>query len=319
VTAPAHTRLSEIQNLALAQGLWLPVGLPGLGCLPGLDHDPLLEDLLDHLACGPALYAAGTAREYLLESWAEAGPGEIFHSGAPVFKNVAGFGLHHMLCGSAGVYVKHLAATLQLRPRPECAQMLHLVNEQSDAPDPRPLWSWLGQRQGTTAGSWAVVDPAEGIFLLLAGRDRAWDLGRSPGAVAELLGSAGWRLVSQVTMPFAQATEFLRTGGLPGWACGGPDWSSLAPLPAGQDERGLPTSIAHLRQGATGRSWVPGLTVPLSQWHLDPVVVKGELTLPACPPAGVPLAVLQGLKGVFDPQGRRPQPDWLFPGEVTGV
>jgi glycolate oxidase len=315
VTAPADTRLSALQDLALARGLWVPLGLPGTGDLPGLAHDPRLVDLLDHLSPGPALFAAGTTREYLLESWAETGTGEVFHGGAPVFKNVAGYGLHHMLCGSGGMYARHLAATLQLRPRPECAQLLHLVTDSDAAPGLGQVWEWLGRRQGTTAGSWGVFDPPDGLFLLLAGRDRSWDLGRSPAAAIERLGPAGWRLAEHRLVPFAEAVVFLESGGLPAWALGGTTWSSLAPRPGAVAEPALPVAMPFVRQAVTGRTWVPGVAESSDQWQVDVVLKDGTLTLPPPPPAGVPLSLLRGIKNVLDPHGCRPTPEWLTRGE----
>ncbi len=311
VTAPAETRLSEIQAQVLARGLWLPVGIPGSGTAYGVQYDPTVGELLDHLNCGPALFAAGTARDFLLESWAETGGGEVFHSGAPVFKNVAGYGLHHALCGSGGVFVRHLAATFALRPRPERALIMHLDPGGKAGLDLDPLRNWLADTRGGVAESQVVVDPDEGVFVIVAGRDRPWDLGRVAAGLSARFGPAGWCVTTRREVPFAETASLLTAGHLPAWLLGAPQWTSLAPLPTNRIRVGLAAGTRHLRQARSGRCWVPGSAPDLPGWRAEPFIANGRvLPLPA-PAAGVPVALLRGLKTLFDPGGKWPTPTWL--------
>jgi len=311
VTAPAETRLSRIQDEALARGLWLPVGIAGTGTAYGLGYDPSVGELLDHLAAGPALFASGTARDYLLESWAETGTGTLFHAGAPVFKNVAGYGLSQALCGSGGVLVRHLAGTFALRPRPERALVVHLSPEPSTARDLAPLWPWLAARTGGIAEAQVVVDPDEGVFVLVAGRDRQWDLGQVADQLRERLGPAGWRVNIRYEATFAEVPSLLTTDTLPDWSLAAADWTSVAPLLTNTALAGLGAGVRHLRQGRSSRCWVPGPVAQLDHWHAEPFIAGGTVTSLPAPAPGVPVATLRALKCLFDPDEVLPSPTWL--------
>lgn len=311
VSAPGQTRLSAIQEQAFARGLWLPVGVPGNGRDFGLGYDPTVNELLDHLAVGPALFASGTARDFLLESWAEAGDGEIFHCGAPVFKNVAGYGLAHMLCGSGGVFVDHLAATFALRPRPEKAMVVHLKKTPEATGDLDPLLQWLATRAGGMAEAQILVDPERGVLVLIAGRERSWDLGAVAAELSACLGPAGWEVATKAEAPFAAVGTWLTTDIFPAWALNGTHWSTAAPLPTHESTRGLGLDTRHVRQARTGRCWLPGAGEPLPGWQVEPFVVDGVVAPLPQPAAGVPVPMFTALKNIFDPASKRPAPTWL--------
>jgi len=324
VTVPAATRLSQIQTQAMAKGLWLPVGVPGAGADYGLGYNPTVGELLAHLTAGPSLFASGTARDYLLESWLEVGDGEILHSGAPVFKNVAGYDLSHMLCGSGRVFAKHLAATFALRPRPERALILRLNPAQTSdgvvarlaGRDPAPLLAWLTARHGGMTETQLVVDPIDGVFAVVAGRDRPWDLGRIADELAAAAGAAGWRLVDRCEVPFADVATLLTTDCLPAWALAGSEWTAVAPLPTHRETAGLTGRTRHLRQIPSGRCWVPGPVSAVPGWQVDPFIRAGSVTPLPRPAAGVPVALLRELKNIFDPGRIRPTPAWLDAAEA---
>jgi len=311
VTAPGTMRLSALQCEALTHGLWLPVGLPGNGNVPGLGHDPTVTQLLDHLAVGPTLLGTGSTRDFLLESWAETGAGEVFHSGAPVFKNVAGYDLHHMLCGSGGFYVRHLAATFQLRPRPEQVLVLHLTSVGGEAGDLAPLWVWLAGRSGRLAAPQAVVDPRTGVHVLVAGRDRPWDLGRVPTELEALMQPRGWSVAVVSAMTFGETNNLLAQDVLPDWSVAAGDWTSLSPWPNADRTPGAPGPARFVRQGRPDRLWVPEARETAEDWFADPLIVAGAVSEPPPPCADVPLRLLRRLKRVFDPQYVLPTPPWL--------
>ncbi len=315
VTAPAATRLSAIQEQALARGFWLPVGLPGQAEAYGLGHDPTVAELLDHLVPGPSLFASGTARDFLLESWAATGDGQLFHSGAPVFKNVAGYGLPQMLCGSGGLFVRHLAATFALRPRPERALVLKLVGSATDL---SPLWAWLATRNDGLAEAQVAVDPDEGVFVLITGRDRPWDLGQARDDLAACLSPDGWQVTVAQAGPFAEMAGWLAGSELPPWLLSSPQWNSLAPCTTQlTTDNGLDSADRHLRQAQSGLTWTPDALPSESCWRSEMVTSKGALTGLSRPTPGVPLPILQGLKNVFDPDGALPCPAWLASKEAS--
>ncbi len=315
VTAPASTRLSVIQEQALERGLWVPVGLAGTADAYGLAHDPTVGELLDHLLAGPLLFASGTARDFLLESWAATGAGEVFHCGAPVFKNVAGYGLAHMLCGSGGVYVRHLAATFALRPHPESAVVLRLQSIDEPAPeglgDLAALWTWLATRNDRLADSQVASDPQHGVFVFLAGRNRSWDLAQAADELQAMLGPDVWRVKVDYSGSFAEVGRWLADAPLPPWMLSAATWSTLAPLPENTNSVGIDRAANYFRQAQSGLTWVPGSAPSLPGWHAEKVIGDGLMTGSPPPAPDIPVHLLRRLKTIFDPAAQLVCPDWL--------
>jgi len=99
---------------------------------------------------------------------------------------------------------------------------------------------------------------------------------------------------------------------LPSWARSGPDWTLLAMR---EERPDWPRPRRFIWQCRGDLLWVPAVfnEEPVG-WFADNVFRDGRLQPLPRPPAGVPVNLLQGLKSLFDPQGRLPAPSWL--GEV---
>jgi len=120
LTCLAGTPLAEIesaltvknQQLAFEPGDWGPIyGAPvGQSTIGGV------------LACnlsGPRRLKAGAARDHFLGVTAVSGRGEIFKAGGKVVKNVTGYDLPKLLCGSHGTLAVMAEVTLKVLPAPE--------------------------------------------------------------------------------------------------------------------------------------------------------------------------------------------------------
>ena len=323
VTAPAGVSLAEIQAAVMPRGLWVPVGAwrtrPAGGW--GLGSAGTVGDLVNDLVSGPTLGAAGTARDFLLEIWAETGGGRRFHTGAPVFKNVAGFGLAQALCGSGGILARPLAATFPLRPRPAGLAVL-ACGAPGGIPtgDLEPLLRKLRDRRGGASGAVAVIDGGrEGlvqeVVLMVPGRSRPWDLDSLLRDLTGLADRAGLAVSTRVIEDFIPGTEDAMALGPVGlWAVGSASWTLMAPRRAAPGAQAplLPTGANRVVwQADSGLCWCPDPLDSDGDWFADGVCRRG-MTAPLPQPDGqVPLGILRGLKSLFDPEGKLACPPWL--------
>ena len=324
VTAPASASLGAIQAEALARGFWIPLGLlpaRGIAGGRGLGAQATVGEFVENLGVGPALLAGGVVRDFLLEYWGETGTGEIFHTGAPVFKNVIGYGLAAALCGSGRLLAKTLAATFQLRPLPDALAIWRLKGGGSQDPD--ALLALLDQLLAWNhglAGPTCIFDPADpaagwSLTILLAARDTSWDLDQKHAAIQAGPWASELELVLHRRWPFGQAAKVLAEEFLPLWALDQPDWCQLSPLPEARLRPGWQAEPAQLGraiwQGTPWGWWVPTVEAVLADWHADVFSRNGQVTEVAAPGPGVDLGLLRRLKEACDPDSRLTCPSWL--------
>ena len=313
VSAPADASLAHLQREALERGFWIPVGVLARDEGIGLGRGTTVGNLVAELLAGPGFCSAGTARDYLLELWAETGDGHVFHTGAPVFKNVAGYDLVHMLCGSGRVWAQPKAATFQLRPVPESLGYWHFPlssDELGDAARLDRLADYLCGRHDNLGGPMMIVDTGSGsVVVLVPGRSRPWDLGQVGEDLTSLLGKPG----EHIELPFPRAGELLTDDLVPAWALNSGDWTFLASLPDQEPGTGIrPQGMGRFIWQSTPRLvWSPGPETSCPGWHADRLFSGGRVQPPCPPTAGVPLDFLKKMKTLFDPTGALETPEWL--------
>ena len=113
ITARAGTPLSEIENALSKQGQMLGFEPP---------HFAETTTLGGTIACnfsGPRRPYRGAARDYVLGSTIINGKGEQLHFGGEVMKNVAGYDVSRLMCGSLGTLGLLLDVSIKVVPKPE--------------------------------------------------------------------------------------------------------------------------------------------------------------------------------------------------------
>ena len=332
VTAAADVSLAELQAEALERNLWLPVGLSEAvseGTGPGLGRDRTIGSVVEHILHSPTLLAGGSARDYLLEHWAETGDGRLLHAGAPVFKNVAGYNLAQMLCGSGRVLATAKGATFQLRPAPEMLGVWRFgipVARAGIRDALQPVLHLLATRDTTLGGPVCVVDKYDegtgSITILAPGRDRIWDLGELDTQLRTGLASAGMALIDHDRVPFGCWRKSLKL--LPDWARSQADWTVSTRRSSIQTEKGESSDNGERQnllppepwnrliwQAAPRLVWRPGTTPETTLWYSDHCYTGGYPTPLPETDLDVPQDLLVGLKRLFDPEGRLDNPPWL--------
>lgn len=145
ITARAGTRLAEINAALAARGQHLAFEPPEFG-------DGTLGGAIASGLSGPARMSAGAVRDFVLGVRLLDGRGRLLRFGGQVMKNVAGFDVSRLLCGSFGSLGMLLEVSLKVLPRPMADLSLHFECDQAQAT--RQVNAWIGQALPITASCW---------------------------------------------------------------------------------------------------------------------------------------------------------------------
>jgi glycolate oxidase FAD binding subunit len=191
-------------------------------------------------ASGPRRLRFGAPRDRILGARFVLADGTIARSGGKVVKNVAGYGIHRLLCGSHGALAVIVEASLKLAPAPEDRVALVFHADRAALADAR-RWAILPRREPAAV---TVLSPG------LASRAGV----APPGACAVIVGleDDGPRNAEQeAALTRALGTPAARMAGGPVAAL----WRELASLQAGANGTtwttadNTPAAIAALEGG----------------------------------------------------------------------
>jgi glycolate oxidase FAD binding subunit len=122
MTVRAATPMREIESVLNAANQMLPFEPPDMGHILG-QHSTgsggSIGGIIATNLSGPRRLTAGAARDYLLGFEAISGRGERFKSGGKVMKNVTGYDLSKLMCGSFGTLAVMDEITLKTLPASE--------------------------------------------------------------------------------------------------------------------------------------------------------------------------------------------------------
>jgi glycolate oxidase FAD binding subunit len=118
--AQAGTPLAHITAALAENRQQLAFEPPDLGPLLGAAPDSAtLGGIIACNLAGPRRLSAGAARDHILGFHAVSGRGEMFKSGGRVVKNVTGFDLGKLMCGSFGTLAVMTEVTVKVLPAAE--------------------------------------------------------------------------------------------------------------------------------------------------------------------------------------------------------
>jgi glycolate dehydrogenase FAD-binding subunit len=116
-TVEAGVRLSELETALELHGQRLSLDPPG---------DPSVGSLLAENVSGPLRHRFGAPRDLVLGVTLVLADGTIANAGGKVVKNVAGYDLGRLVCGSRGRLALIARASFRLHPLPQASQTLVL-------------------------------------------------------------------------------------------------------------------------------------------------------------------------------------------------
>jgi glycolate oxidase FAD binding subunit len=137
LTARCGTPLSEVEATLGAREQILAFEPPAFGA------DPTIGGVIAAGLSGPRRPYAGAARDFVLGARLLAASGEVLRFGGQVMKNVAGFDVSRLLCGSLGILGVITEVSLKVLPRPRMEQTLRLELPAAAAVESFNRWAAL--------------------------------------------------------------------------------------------------------------------------------------------------------------------------------
>jgi glycolate oxidase FAD binding subunit len=120
VTVEAGMTVARLQEALAENGQWLPID-------PPLPEKVTVGGIIAANLSGPVRLSQGTIRDFLIGLKVVQANGIMIKGGGRVVKNVAGYDLPKLYCGSFGTLGVIVEATFKVRPRPEAQAVLSLT------------------------------------------------------------------------------------------------------------------------------------------------------------------------------------------------
>ena len=121
-TVESGVRLSELRAVLAAAGQRLSLDPPG---------DPTIGALLAQNVSGPLRHRFGAPRDLVLGATLVLADGTIASAGGKVVKNVAGYDLARLVCGSEGRLAFIARASFRLHPLPKASQTVVVDSDEA--------------------------------------------------------------------------------------------------------------------------------------------------------------------------------------------
>ena len=148
ITARCGTPLSEVERALEKNDQFLAFEPPAFG------SDPTLGGIIATGLSGPRRMYSGAARDFMLGATLLDGRGEILRFGGQVMKNVAGFDVSRLLCGSLGILGVITEVSLKVLPKPRAEATLRFEMPARQAIETFNKWS--GQPLPLSGAAWCT-------------------------------------------------------------------------------------------------------------------------------------------------------------------
>src|SRR6516225_4073850 len=161
ITVRCGTLLSEVEAALAAHRQVLAFEPPAVGA------EPTIGGVIAAGLSGPRRVFAGAARDFVLGPRLLTAQGELLRFGGQVMKNVAGFDVSRLLCGSLGILGVITEVSLKVLPRPRAELTLRLELPAADAV--QAFNRWAGLPLPLSAAAWCE----RSAWLRVSGADPA--------------------------------------------------------------------------------------------------------------------------------------------------
>ncbi|MBB2191832.1 FAD-binding protein [Gluconacetobacter azotocaptans] len=159
IRVDAGVPLADVERMLAGQGQYLPFEPPCHAALyGGVPARSTIGGAIATGLSGPRRFQVGAARDFVLGVDGVNGQGEAFSAGGRTMKNVTGYDLSKLLCGSFGTMAALTRLTLKVLPAPETERTM-LFPSAGLARDVAVLAAILSRPLAVTG---AAIVPAEG-------------------------------------------------------------------------------------------------------------------------------------------------------------
>ena len=302
IVAKAGTRLAEVEAALAAEGQALPFEPPMLGHVLGRAGISTIGGVVAANASGPRRIQAGACRDALIGVRFVDGRGRVLKNGGRVMKNVTGYDLVKLLCGSHGTLGVLTEVSFKVLPAPTAQATLVLkglelpeavaamtaglgspyeVTGAAHLPQVRETWLRLeGFEAAVSARIAKLSDQLSGFGQVEVVRDHDWSAVRDVRCFETASGDL-WRLSVKPSDALDVASKLPQAQMLFDWG-GGLIWVEVSP---GFDLR---ATLSGLKGHATLVRASAETQARLGQFHPEPAPVA---------------ALAAGLRREFDPRG----------------
>ncbi len=191
VTVEAGMPVSQLQAVLGENGQWLPLDPPS-------PDRVTVGGLIATNLNGPARLSQGTVRDFLIGLRVVRPDGSVVKGGGRVVKNVAGYDVAKLYCGSFGTLGVIVEATFKIRPRPEAQAVLMLHFPSADQAMQFALHRIAALQpfflELSNCDPVHPVDSPAGFRLLVGLAGVAQEVDYQRRCLTELAGQAGFRL-----------------------------------------------------------------------------------------------------------------------------
>src|SRR5262249_15635050 len=140
------TPLTVIEAALAEHGQFLAFEPPRFG------GDPTIGGIIATGLSGPRRIQAGATRDFVLGATLLTGDGESLRFGGQVMKNVAGFDVSRLLCGSLGIFGVITEVSIKVLPKPRAEETVRLEMGAEQAVEAFNRWG--GQPLPISAAAW---------------------------------------------------------------------------------------------------------------------------------------------------------------------
>ena len=205
ITARCGTPLAELRAALAEKRQQLACEPPDFG------GDATVGGMMAAGLSGPRRPYAGSVRDFVLGACMLDGAGRWLAFGGQVMKNVAGYDVSRLLCGSLGVLGVITEVSLKVLPEPMLERSLRLAADEAEAI--ALMNQWAGRPLPISATSWHAGE----LHLRLSGARAAVEaaceaFGRDHGATPLADGPAHWHALANQKADFFSASH-----GMPLW------------------------------------------------------------------------------------------------------